>query len=125
MRAWLPPLALQPPEVVERPRRPSETGNWAWLADVRGPCFAEIGIACWQIWHRCFYRGGQVDRHVKVLEVPVVGAKTRADALRVLAERMVGFAIARVEVYAADKFEPRAGSKSAEETSFGKESYDE
>lgn len=103
-RAWV-TKDLVPPRIVERPL-PRDAGQWGWVADIRGQCFAELGFACWQIWHRCFYLGGRSDRHVKYLEVPLVGAPTREQALEQMATRMVGFGVEYVEVYAVDRFDP-------------------
>lgn len=104
-RVW-PQRTIAPPRVVER-QWPRAECQWGWVADIRGQCVSEIRIACWQIWHRCRYLAGQVDVHVKYLEVPRIAAPTRAEAIEQLARRMVGFAVAEVEVYAVDLFEPQ------------------
>jgi hypothetical protein len=103
-RSLKPAVTVLPP--IVRRNLPRSDGQWASFAEQRGRSYATAGFPCWSIWHRCLYRSGVQDRCLKVFEVPTLGVAAEAGALRRLQERMVGFDVEKILVYAVDKITP-------------------
>ncbi len=91
-RIWRRPGVTNLPPVVERP----EEYAMVRILHERGELLAWDNMAVWELTYRCLYYDGREDVEVDVRQVI---AATRAKAITILQQLLVGFGVAQIVLY--------------------------